>query len=122
MEPTQTISTIEVVRAGWPIVLGLIGAIVYIANVAFQSKQTAADFKSFKEKDYTDDKHEFSDSIKMLAETQRRAEEKLEARLNQMASKSDAQLNKVYEKLNETNILLAEMKGRLYPKSQDQNL
>lgn len=106
--------TIELIKAGWPIVLGLIGLALFVGDSRTTLKEVRSSFENFKDKQYEKDRIETHDYIKSVQASHSEFERKIEAKLDQMMSKSDAQLEKVYEKVNEMTKSLAEVKGRLY--------
>lgn len=111
------ITTLDILKASWPLVLSLVSLTVWLASLSFSAKRTEKDFREFRTLEYTADMSELSRAIKEVQASQERSEEKLERKLDLMSSRSDSQLQKVYDELNKTTILLAELKGRLYSKS-----
>lgn len=77
------------------------------------ARQTKEDFREFKSREYADDKKAILDAIRDVKTSQERSEEKLEEKLDRMAADNNSQLNKVHEQMNQTNILLARMEGKL---------
>lgn len=110
--------TLEFLRAGWPIVLALVMLIIWVATEASLNKHTRSDFKEFTSKEYPRDKDSLVGAIKEVRDAQEKSEARLEAKLDKISEQSSSQLEKVYNEINRTNILLAEMKGRLSNGSQ----
>ena len=112
-DASQSVSTVEVIRAAWPIVVAMIGAVIWLARLSFMAHQNKQDFKDFKEKEYAKDQSEVVNAVKELRDSQKASEEKLEEKLDAISLRHDVQLNKVYEEINKSNILLAKMEGQL---------
>lgn len=110
---TISISTVEVIRAAWPIVVGLVLSLLYIAAIHHRSVSTQASLKSFKEDEYTKDLQAIDSSIKDLRRSQERSEEKIEQKLDKMNQEQLKQADKIYQRINDSNMLLSELKGRI---------
>ena len=113
MEVQAAISTIEVLKAGWPILAGFVGLVAWLTGIAIMAKQTKEDLVDFKNREYSEDKNVLRVVITELKADQEKFEEKLESKLDKMAEKSNAQLEKVYMEINKVSTFLAELKGRL---------
>lgn len=116
---TELLSTMNLIQRAWPVIITMVLTILWLAEVNSRSRRTQEDFKDFKEREYEKDKADLLGAIRSVQDSQERSEEKLEAKLDQMATKSEVQLNKLYDQLNQANFLLAEVKGRLYPKPEN---
>lgn len=110
MEAVQSVSTLEVIKAGYPLIAGLVICIVWIARVQFITMQN--------KKDVEDLKLAHKSGSDGLYESIKEAEREFERKFEKVLEKFDGHLVKVYEEINKTNIHLAEMKGRLYSKSE----
>lgn len=109
---------LDAIKVSWPILVALILVTVWLANVASSARNNEKHLQEFKD-NYSKDRNSLSGGIKEVKEAQEKSEEKLELKLDQFSNKTDAQLSKLYDQINQANNSLAEMKGRLYSKSSE---
>lgn len=113
MNPEAQITTIEVIKAGWPVVVGLIGIILWLGRISFM---TGA-HEDFIKKEYENDRASLLAAIREVKTSQEKGEERLEGKLDKMATSHDQKLDKVYDIVNSIHISLAELKGRFHSKN-----
>lgn len=114
MELNSFSVTVEVVKAGWPIVIALVGVTFWVAGVYFMAKGTKDKLQEFLKGQFPVEKNALLEAIKQVKEAQIRSEERLESKLDKMSTDTDQKLDRLFEKQNQTNATLAEIKGRLY--------
>lgn len=115
----NAISTLDILRIGWPIVVALFALTFSAGGLLYMVKQTRKDLDHFKDDEYPQDKKEILQAIRDMKSSQEKSEEKLEKKLEKIASDTDRKLDKLFDLTNETKTFLAEIKGRLYPGVSD---
>lgn len=113
----QDISTLEIIRAGWPILVALLGGFAALVTLRVSHSRLEKDFEAFKTKVQSDDK-EFMMAVEKIRHENQASERRLEDKLDRLDDKTDNKLAKIYEVVNETNNILAEIKGQLKMKEK----
>lgn len=135
-QTAPAISTVELLKAGWPIVVFAIAVVWALITQYFATKShekfiattyvedrksiflaikdSGDDFTKFKDRDYPEDKKMLLDAVQKLQASQEQGERRMEDKLDKMESKTDSKMQQIYVEVNSTNKLLAELKGRLY--------
>lgn len=116
-----TISTLEIVRAAWPIVTFVMGLIWAQINVYFKLKSLAKEHDHFKNTQYEKDRQQILDAIRKLSDSQDVSEKALEAELKSLRTAIENKFDKFSEQMLQMNITLAELKARSYPKTPGQS-
>ena len=112
----EGVTTIEVLRAGYPIVAGLVMTILWLGFTHWQTRQNKENLFEFKDKQYSKDRSALISEIKEIRTAQEKIENKLEDKIDDLDRRIDSKLDRLFNEINSANKELARMEGRLYHK------
>ena len=130
----QSISTLELMRTAWPMFVFIVGIIWGQINVFFKVKEldkdllasrkdiesrgdvAANELKEFRTREYERDKLNILSAIQKITDVQQANERRMEGKLDAFKSNTDIKLDKLSDQMTSNAIILAEIRGRSYPK------